>query len=96
MDNYYKFTSETTPPVRFCGWIQNGEIILTNPPAELIIAQGFKLLIEEEKPIDTGYTYSPVWSETDESIIRSWVVSGTNEEITDSEALAIITGGEDE
>ena len=96
MDNYYKFTSETTPPIKFCGWIQSEENIVTNPPVELIIAHGFKSLIEEDRPLDTEYIYSPVWSQTDESIIRSWVVSGTNEEITDSEALAIITGGEDE
>lgn len=92
----YKFTSETTPPIRFCGWVQNGESVVTNPSAELIKAHGFKPLIEEEKPSNTGYTYSPVWSQTDENIVRSWVISGTNEEISDSEALAIIVGGESE
>lgn len=96
MDNYYKFTSKTTPPIRFCGWIQDGESIITNPSAELIMAHGFKPLIEEGKPSDTGYTYSPVWTQTNNNIVRSWVVDEINEEITDSEALAIIIGGEDE
>ena len=94
MDNYYKFTSETTPPIRFCGWIQEGEIIIANPSIELITARGFKLLIEEKMPSDIGYTYSPIWTQTEESIVRSWVVCGTNDEISDSEALSIIVGGE--
>ena len=94
MDNYYRFTNETTPPIKFCGWIQDGENIVTNPPAEIITAHGFKPLIEEDKPIDTGYTYSPVWSQTDENIVRSWVAGEETDEISDSEALSIITGGE--
>ena len=96
MDKYYKFTSETTPPIRFCGWLRDGETILTNPPAELIMAHGFKPLIEEEMPSDAGYIYSPVWYHTDENITCSWVVSEITDEISDSEALSIITGGEEE
>ncbi len=94
MDNYYKFTSQTTPPTKFCGWVQDGDTILTNPSTELIVAYGFKPLIEEDRPSNAGYIYSPVWTQTDENITRSWVVSGTNGEISDSEALAIIVGGE--
>lgn len=96
MDNYYKFTSETTPPVRFCGWIQDGESIITNPPTELIMAHGFKPLIEEDKPSDIGHTYYPFWSQTDENITRSWVKDEKTDEISDSEALSIIVGGENE
>ena len=95
MDNYYKFISETAPPVRFCGWIQDGENIIANPPKEVITAHGFKPLIEEEKPSDAGHIYSPIWIQSDENITRSWVVSEITDEISDSEALYIITGGED-
>lgn len=88
---YYKFIDENTMPQEFCGWLQQENNIITNPPDEAIIELGYKPLVIEECPSKEGYSYSPIWSQTEECITQSW----TEEELEASkEAILSIIEGE--
>lgn len=87
---YYKFIDESTTPQQFCGWLQEGNNIITNPPDEAIIELGYKPLIIEECPSREGYSYSPTWSQTEESIIQSWIEEEA--EVSSEQILSIIEG----
>ena len=64
--SYYKFIDEDTNPIVFSGWYEeNGEII-TNPPAEKILALGYKPIVEAEYPTLESDQYVEVyWTEQD-------------------------------
>ena len=67
--------------------------IFTNNAA-IYLANGYKPIILTEYPSDGGY-YTESWTETETEIIQVWteVQQSDNDSISDSEALAIITGG---
>ena len=69
--------------------------IFTNNAA-IYLANGYKPIILTEYPSDGGY-YTESWTETETEIIQVWteVQQSDNDSISDSEALAIITGGAD-
>ena len=69
--------------------------IFTNNAA-IYLANGYKPIILTEYPSDGGY-YTESWIETETEIIQVWteVQQSDNDSISDSEALAIITGGAD-
>ena len=69
--------------------------IFTNNAA-IYLANGYKPIILTEYPSDGGY-YTESWIETETEIVQVWteVQQSDNDSISDSEALAIITGGAD-
>lgn len=89
MNKYYKFVNETAHPLLFKGWAENNGFITANPDESVILSLGYKPMIVEDMPEDTTLSYSPVWSEADDSIVQSWV--GT---VTDREIINIIEGVE--
>lgn len=66
----------------------------TNDPA-IYAGEGYLPVEHHEKPIREGYWYELTWVEQDGKIVQTWVEheNTTTDEIPDSEALAIITGG---
>lgn len=92
--NYYEFIDENTNPVLFSGWYEENGKIITNPPAEKILALGYKPIVEAEYPALESDQYVEVyWTEQDSTITKNYRVV-TDDEITTNEALLIITGGE--
>ena len=72
---------------------ENGDIF-TNDPA-LLLQYGYKPIILTEYPSD-GKSYIDSWAETETEITQIWTeIDKPDEEISDSEALEIITGGAD-
>ena len=73
---------------------ENGDVF-TNDPA-LLLQYGYKPIILTEYPSD-GKSYIDSWAETETEIIQVWTEQPQIEtdEISDSEALEIITGGAD-
>ena len=73
---------------------ENGDVF-TNDPA-LLLQYGYKPIITAEYPSD-GKSYISSWAETETEIVQVWteVQQSDNDPISDSEALAIITGGAD-
>ena len=69
--------------------------IFTNNAA-ISLANGYKPIILTESPSD-GKSYTSSWTETETEIIQVWTEQpqSDNDSISDSEALAIITGGAD-
>ena len=67
--------------------------VFTNDPA-LLLQYGYKPIITAVYPSDGGY-YTESWTETESEIKQIWTPAEPPEEISDSEALEIITGGAD-
>ena len=69
--------------------------IFTNNSA-IYLANGYKPIILTDSPSD-GKTYISSWTETETEIVQVWteVQQSDNDQISDSEALEIITGGAD-
>ena len=71
---------------------ENGDVF-TNDPA-LLLQYGYKPIILTEYPSD-GKSYVGSWTETETEITQVWTEQPQTDEISDSEALEIITGGAD-
>ena len=73
---------------------ENGDVF-TNDPA-LLLHYGYKPIITAEYPSDGKY-YTDSWTETETEITQIWteVQQSDDDQISDSEALEIITGGAD-
>lgn len=69
---------------------ENGDIF-TNDSA-LLLQYGYKPIILTDSPSD-GKSYLSSWTETETEIIQVWTEQPQTDEISDSEALEIITGG---
>ena len=69
--------------------------IFTNNAA-IYLANGYKPIILTKYPSD-GKIYASSWTETETEIIQVWTEQPQteNDPISDSESLAIITGGAD-
>lgn len=68
-----------------------------NPPPEVYAAEGYKPATYTEQPEPPGVGHwEEVWTETDEAIVQgwSWHVATDEDEISDSEALNILSGGD--
>ena len=71
---------------------ENGDVFTTDPA--LLLHYGYKPIITAEYPSDGGY-YTESWTETESEIKQIWTAAEPPEEISDAEALEIITGGAD-
>ena len=67
---------------------ENGDVF-TNDPA-LLLQYGYKPIILTEYPSD-GKNYIDSWTETESEITQIWTELPQTDEISDSEALSIIT-----
>ena len=63
--------------------------VFTNDPA-VYLANGYKPIIMAEYPSD-GKSYIDSWAETETEITQIWTELPQTDEISDSEALSIIT-----
>ena len=65
-----------------------------NPTAEMLIEQGWKPVEETEHgDAQTGFTYVPTYTETENAIVQQWeLVSEDDLEISAEQALGIIMG----
>lgn len=53
--------------------IKEGDTTTYNPTAAMLAERGFKPIVDEERPeVEEGYYLAPVYTETENSIIRSW------------------------
>ena len=67
---------------------ENGDVF-TNDPS-IYLANGYKPIILTEYPSD-GKSYIDSWAETEAEITQIWTELPQTDEISDSEALSIIT-----
>ena len=67
---------------------ENGDVF-TNDPA-LLLQYGYKPIILTDSPSD-GKSYTSSWTETETEITQIWTELPQTDEISDSEALSIIT-----
>ena len=67
---------------------ENGDVF-TNDPA-LLLQYGYKPIILTEYPSD-GKNYIDSWTETESEITQIWTELPQTDEISDSEALSIIS-----
>lgn len=77
--------------------ILHNEWRIWNPPQEVYLAQGYKSVsyTEQPEPPSVGH-WDETWTETDEAIVQgwSWHEATDEDEISDSEALNILSGGD--
>ena len=61
--------------IQFTGrYIKHNGKVYANPSEEQLRAAGWKQLISEDKPEDgEDYYYSPVYDDSGENIVRSWL-----------------------
>ena len=66
-----------------------------NPPAEMVLAQGWKPVVFTDLPDDppSGYCYEPGWSEDEGEIVQTWTLAPLPDDIDEAEAYDIIFGG---
>lgn len=68
-----------------------------NPPPEVYRANGYKPVNYTEQPEPPGVGHwEETWTETGEAVVQgwSWHVATDEDEISDSEALNILSGGD--
>ena len=71
---------------------ENGDVFTADP--SIYLANGYKPIFLTEYPSD-GKSYIDSWTETETEITQVWTEQPQTDEISDSEALEIITGGAD-
>ena len=76
--------------------LHNG-MIRYNPPGSVYEAEGYKpvSLTDQPEPPGVGW-WIETWTETDDAIVQGWVwhEATDEDEISDTEALELLTGGE--
>lgn len=65
-----------------------------NPPAEMYLAQGWKLVVFTDPPeTPDGYYYENGWEEQLDTIIQTWILMLLPDDVDEIEAYEIIFGG---
>ena len=69
--------------------------VVYNPPAEMLIADGWLPVVYTDEPGDApeGYHYEAAYTEEGGEIVQGWELVEDPPDISDSEALEIILGG---
>jgi len=72
-------------------------VVVYNPPFDMYLSQGWKLVQYTEEPSDapSGYYYKSGWDEEENIIIQTWELSPLPEDISGEEAFNIIFGEEE-
>lgn len=68
-----------------------------NPPGSVYESEGYKPVVYSDQPEPQGVgRFVETWTETDEEIVQGWVwhEATAEDEISDTEALGLLTGGE--
>ena len=77
--------------------IAHDGMIRYNPPGSVYEAEGYKpvSLTNQPEPPGVGW-WIETWTETEDAIVQGWTWHETTDEdeISDTEALALLTGGE--
>ena len=72
------------------------DVRIGNPPASLLLEQGYKPVRYTEAPTpEPGYIAVPEWVETEEEIVQMWTEEPEPDEISEERAYRIITGEEE-
>lgn len=77
--------------------IRHNGVLIGNPPAEVLLSEGYKPVTLTNQPSPPGVgRWVEAWSETDEVIVQGWTwhEATDEDEISDTEALELLTGGE--
>lgn len=76
--------------------LHNG-MIRYNPPGSVYEAEGYKpvSLTDQPEPLGVGW-WVETWTETEDAIVQGWTwhEATDEDEISDTEALELLTGGE--
>lgn len=74
--------------------IRSGDTVVYNPPAALLLAEGWKPVVYTEAPaVEAGYVAVSGWTETANEIVQTWTAEPEGE-LSDAEVLEILLGGE--
>lgn len=77
--------------------ILHNDLWYGNPPGSVYEAEGYKpvSLINQPEPLGEGW-WVETWTETEDAIVQGWVwhEAADEDEISDTEALALLTGGD--
>ena len=68
-----------------------------NPPGSVYEAEGYKPVTYTDQPEPPGVGWwVETWTETEDAIVQGWVwhEAADEDEISDTEALALLTGGD--
>lgn len=68
-----------------------------NPPGEIYEAEGYKPVVYSDPPEPLGVGWwVETWTETEDAIVQGWTwhEATDEDEISDTEALELLTGGE--
>lgn len=73
--------------------ILHGGVRIGNPPAEILLAEGYKPVRFTEAPTpEPGYIAVPGWTETAEEIVQTWAVEPEPDEVDGDRAMQILFG----
>ncbi len=79
--------------------IAHDGMIRYNPPGSVYEAEGYKpvSLTDQPEPLGVGW-WVETWTETENAIVQGWTwhEAADEDEISDTEALELLTGGESE
>ena len=73
----------------------NGDgVNIWNPPAEMYLAQGWKLVVFNDPPDNppSGYYYEEVWEEQMDEIEQAWTLVPLPDDIDEVELVNILFG----
>lgn len=76
--------------------IKDGETVIYNPPAEMLMAEGYLPIRMTSQPeVEDGYMAEMGWEQTGNEIVQTWtiVVDPYWNETEAEEILSILTGG---
>lgn len=74
--------------------LRSGAVLVYNPPAALLEAEGYKPVVFTEAPAaEEGFRAVCGWTETANGILQTWTLEPEGD-VSDAEALAILLGGE--
>ena len=66
-----------------------------NPPAEILLEQGYKPVTFTDPPsVEAGYRPVESWTETDKAIVQGWTVEEVTE-LDGEEAMQMLFGGDE-
>lgn len=77
--------------------IRHNSVLIGNPPAEVYLSEGYKpvTLTNQPEPLGVGW-WIETWTETEDAIVQGWTwhEATDEDEISDTEALELLTGGD--
>ena len=73
-----------------------GDRQIGNPPDEVYLEQGYKVVVYTEPPVvEPGYVAVPGWEEQADEIVQTWTVEEEPDEVDADRAMEILFGEEE-